>query len=456
MALAINDEDSDEEDSNSDARVTPAQAEADTLPPPRRANSGSAEPPLELRSRLNDFFWSDQPYLQPESESYPPGTGYCPGCRGPMGSGLHAACDSPERFWLQGEYLHWWTSALETPPLVTTSAAGTPLASAGIFGLPTTTVLFGNADLNDTDQVGWRASGGIWLGATKRWGAEVDYFQLDDQQEQFALASNGSIILARPYFDIVSGNEAAVVIAYPAVASGSVDAEAVTRLLGGGARLRWNLCCSSPGTAMPGSGVFSNSYRIDITGGYRYSKLSDRLRVMHTSVDLQTGDTTFADDLFLSGNEFHGGEVGIEWQRRWGRWWLVGIGRLALGNNHQTARIEGRSVIDTGSGPQTFTGGVLAQSSNIGLFSRDEFSIIPELGLNLGLQLTNNVRVSAGYTFYYFSNVLRAADLIDRDLNPGLIPPPSGPVTGPLRPAFAFNTTDFWAQGLTAGIDVRF
>jgi hypothetical protein len=222
--------------------------------------------------------------------------------------------------------------------------------------------------------------------------------------------------------------------------------------MGTGGRVRWSLCC---GTSSP-QGNFVDGYRVDLTGGYRFARLSDQVDIRHNSTDLTTSTTTFAEDFFVTGNEFHGGEVGIVWERRRGRWILTGVGRIALGNNRQTVRIEGRSIIDDGTGPQAFTGGVLAQSSNIGFRSRDEFSILPELGLTVGLQLTNWARVTVGYNFLYMSNVVRAGDIIDRDLNPGLLPPPSGPLTGPARPQFIFHETDFWSQGLTAGVDVRF
>lgn len=445
-----------EESSATRSRRGGAEGE-ETLPPPKSSSNGyGREPPLELRSRPGELYWSDQPYPQPGSDPYGVGSfQYCPGCGSPLVGGVHT-CNSPERFWLHGDYLHWWTRALQLPPLVTTSAAGTPQASAGVFGVPTTSVLFGNSEVNDSDHIGWRASGGAWMGPAKRWGVDLDYFKLDDQQERFSQASDGTVILARPYFDIVSGNEAAVLIAFPAVASGSVSAEAITKLDAAAGRLRWNLCCSTNTSAAMGYPLLADGYRVDLTGGYRFARLSDHLTITHTSLDLSNEDTTFAEDLFVTGNEFHGGEVGIVWERRWGRWLLLGVGRVALGNNRQTVRIEGRSVIDNGTGPQTFTGGVLAQSSNIGFFRRDEFSVIPELGLTVGLQLTNHTRITAGYTFYYVSNVVRAGDIIDRDLNPGLLPPASGPLTGPARPQFVFHETDFWAQGLTAGVDVRF
>lgn len=437
-----------------DRQVRWARAQSDTLPPPTTSGEPYTRPSeRQPGTRSQSLYWSDSPYTVGSEPPLGPWERSCPSCGLPRAAGAHGACPSPERFWLQGDYLHWWANGLELPALVTTSVSGTPASSAGVLGLPTTTVLFGNSEVNDTDQVGWRVSGGVWLGPAKRWGVDLDYFQLDDLQETFQSSSDGSLILARPYLDIVTGNEAAELIAFPGIATGAVSAEAITGWLAAGGRIRWSLCC---GTTNPALGGWTDGYRVDVTGGYRFARLVDQVDVRHTSLDVSTSTTTFAEDLFVTGNEFHGGEVGIVWERRRGRWIVTGLGRIALGNNRQTVRIEGRSILDDGTGPQNFTGGILAQSSNIGFFSRDEFAVLPELELSLGLQLTNWARINVGYHFLYLSNVVRAGDVIDRDVNPGLIPPPTIPLTGPARPAFAFHETDFWLQGLTAGIDVRF
>jgi hypothetical protein len=50
--------------------------------------------------------------------------------------------------------------------------------------------------------------------------------------------------------------------------------------------------------------------------------------------------------------------------------------------------------------------------------------------------------------------VVRAADQIDLNVNPNLLPPAVDP-PGQLSPTFAFHKTDFWAQGLSVGLDYR-
>ena len=79
---------------------------------------------------------------------------------------------------------------------------------------------------------------------------------------------------------------------------------------------------------------------------------------------------------------------------------------------------------------------------------------MPEGQLNLGWQLRPNVYATVGYTFLYWSNVLRPGNQIDRNVNASLIPTSQdfgrGNTQGP--PNFSFHGSDFWAQGLNFGL----
>jgi hypothetical protein len=65
------------------------------------------------------------------------------------------------------------------------------------------------------------------------------------------------------------------------------------------------------------------------------------------------------------------------------------------------------------------------------------------------------VRATVGYTFTYWSQVARAGEQISLDVNPTFLDP-EAEFSGPLRPAFAFRYTDFWAHGLNVGVEARF
>jgi hypothetical protein len=111
----------------------------------------------------------------------------------------------------------------------------------------------------------------------------------------------------------------------------------------------------------------------------------------------------------------------------------------------------------------TFTavGGVLAlPNANIGQYSRDVFSVVPEIGVTLGYQVTSRWRATLGYNFLYWSNLIRPGDQIDTTIDvtrvPRFLPPNSNvqPVFPP-RPTVLFASTDFWAQGISFGAEYR-
>src|ERR1019366_9924695 len=107
----------------------------------------------------------------------------------------------------------------------------------------------------------------------------------------------------------------------------------------------------------------------------------------------------------------------------WNRLFVNATGIVALGDTHQTVDINGSTRITTPGGATTvLPGDLLAQPSNIGHYARDQFSVVPELGLNLGYQLTRNLSVFAGYTIIYWTNVERPGDAINPRVNSTRVP----------------------------------
>ncbi len=75
---------------------------------------------------------------------------------------------------------------------------------------------------------------------------------------------------------------------------------------------------------------------------------------------------------------------------------------VGIGNTHQTVTIRGNTIATQNGASTTFNNGILTQRTNIGTYDRDEFTMIPELGLTLGYQFTRNVRLTAGYSLIYW------------------------------------------------------
>ncbi|TVP95486.1 MAG: hypothetical protein EA381_18755 [Planctomycetaceae bacterium] len=359
------------------------------------------------------------------------------------------------RMFLRGEYLGWQLDPMDTPPLVTTNPTGTPQNQSGYLGGFQTQTLFGG-EVNDEFRSGFRVRGGWYVDASRYWAIGGDYYQLSSGGESFFASSTGSQILARPFYDIVGGRESAQLIGFPARVRGDVGIDATTKLRSFGVNLQAD-AINPPGHASQIANDCAREPRMDLIIGYRNINLEDQLSIRENLTALvPPGGTVNLRESFLTENQFHGIELGYVREIPFGRWWFETSGRIALGNNSQTVTIAGETQLIEAGVPETFTGGLYAQRTNIGTYERSRFAVVPELGATLGFHVTPRMSIAGGYSFVYISNVVRAGDQIDTDLNPGLIPVEDNPLTGPLRPRFIFRQTDFFAHGVTASVDFRF
>ena len=354
------------------------------------------------------------------------------------------------RLWFRADYLRWWTEGMDTPPLVTTSPSGTAQNQAAILGEPGTAVLFGGNQINDSSVNGFRTSTGFWSRGGV-WGIEGEYFALANQNDGYFASGDGSTILGRPFFDITSGSESAQLISFPGDVSGSVQVASESQLksflINGRAAL-----FPVVGAGYDIDGVQPD--RFDWIVGYRYLKLDDRLAFgENRTTEL---DTTTISESFDSCNEFGGLQLGFAYRANFRRAWLESLLRIAVGNNKQTVNIQGNTSITESGVTDNYTGGLLAQRTNIGSYQRDQFTMIPEIGLTLGIRVTDRLHATIGYTMLYFPSVVRAGDQIDRDLNPNLFAPETVPFSGALRPRFPFAQSDYWADGISLGGEFQF
>jgi hypothetical protein len=359
-------------------------------------------------------------------------------------------CGPEGRIWASAEYLLWWFEGSRVPPLVTTS----PAASGGVLGAPGTTVLFGDSRLEEDAHSGGRFTLGGWLNECQTIGLEGDYFFLGSRSAEFTAGGNGlpgSQLIARPIVNAITGGETAEIIASPGAAAGNIHISSSSRLEGAGTSVLANLCCTC-------------CSRVDLFAGFRYLELREGIGIMEdvaVNPDVPSiGGSTFAvADQFDTRNRFYGGQLGARAEYRRGNAFVDLTGSIALGTMHEEIDIHGSTVITPpGGSPTTVAGGVLALPTNSGHFSRDRFAAVPEIGLNVGYQVTESMRAFVGYSFLYCSNVVRPGDVIDRTVNLSQIPSNlgSGPPAGPARPTVIFKDTEFWAQGVNFGLEFRF
>jgi hypothetical protein len=240
-------------------------------------------------------------------------------------------------------------------------------------------------------------------------------------------------------------------IAMQGMASGSATISARTGLWGTEANLTASLSDS-------------NRFRLMALAGFRYLRLDDevisgeRFQVSPT-VPGFGGSRVSIQDQFRAVNEFYGGQAGVETGARFGRLAIDVHSKFALGQMRQAVDVAGVTNSLSPTGVTTiFPGGLYALRTNGGRHHRNELAFIPEVGLNVGVQVTPWLKVFGGYSLLWVNTVALAGDQIDPVINATQFPIRSGNrlVVGRARPAFPFDESDFWAQGVSLGVELRY
>jgi hypothetical protein len=377
-----------------------------------------------------------------------------------------------ERFYARGEYLSWWLKGQNLPPLVTTSSPFLPENSLGVLG-PGSVILFGNGTQNAQQFSGVRLTAGYWLDPCGLWAAEVGGFWLGSRNTHFAVDSTTTPVLARPIQIQNLGNlESRELTATPGLSPdalfllrGGINVDTSTQFWGAEANLRRVLC----------SGC---DYRLDAFAGFRYLDLRDVLQItenlttlkdfpepsLNPPVQVKAGDHFVSIDRFATRNQFYGGQLGLNGEFRRGRWLFGAQAKVGLGCVQQALDIQGSTTLTQAATGNNIVapGGLYAQPSNIGSHSQSRFAVAPEVGLRVGYQFTDHISAFVGYNFLYLSSVIRPGDQIDRSIDVRQVPFGLGstvmlpPPPGVQHPIALFRTTDFWAQGVNVGLEIRY
>jgi hypothetical protein len=353
------------------------------------------------------------------------------------------------RFWATGEYWLAWMQGPKVPPLVTTSPSGTDRTLAGLLGVPTTSILFGDGRVSEDARNGFRIGAGSWLDADRTLGVEAGFSLLESNATVFGAASDGTAILARPFFSALDNSSQSNLVAFPGSSSGSIVVRAE-------------------------SGTFSEAhvdfvekfydgrFRAESLLGYRYYRYDEGLNVQQlispTAAPFVPGTQIATFDDFVTHNEFHGVDLGLRTQFRRDALSLDLLGKVAVGNLHRIIKINGGQTTSVpGTAPVTTSGGLLALSSNIQTTSNNEWSFLPEIGVSVGWRINPNLRVNLGYSGLFLYRIVRASEQVDLTVNPNLIPPATGTAVGPSnQPALLLNRDSAWIQGLTLGMEFTY
>jgi hypothetical protein len=344
---------------------------------------------------MNDIF----PSMFPEPPTLPPG-------------------------WLSAEFLFWSTRGVTPPPLVTTGPATGAFGTTGLLGQPDTQVLFGGSRTLTQYRPGFRVEAGAYFGESHDYGLSGRFYFLGRAAEGIVGGASGSNVVNVPQFAAANGGvvQTPLYVGFPGRSLGVVSASTSTDFLGADLNLRRGL-------------FVGEGSRFDLLVGYRYMHLADTLGVGFDTAALGTTPAarTTGGDVLNSGNNFHGLQVGVGGGSRAGRFSFEAQALLALGVTADDVSYSRTRVNSTGAVPNTATA---VQTNEV--LQAAHFGVVPEVGVKVGWHPWEHVRLTLGYNYLYWSAVRRAQDQFN------------------LTPALQSQSTGFWAQGATWGMEVRF
>jgi hypothetical protein len=358
----------------------------------------------------------------------------------------------PHHFFMSGEYLLWWVKKRQIPPLVT-SGQIEDLVPGG-EGMRNTRPVLGPGSEDDPRSNGGRVRAWIWFDDCHCFGLDAGLFGFEQRTQVLSIGSLGGtadVALARPFINANTGSADADPIALPNIQGGGLVVEMPRNFYGAEFNLRFGQEVSALTT-----------YKLNMLVGARFLSLDEELNVsegiIEHSGEGREGNVWAIHDLFTTYNRFYGGQVGLEGEARWGPVVLTVAGKLAFGETHQSLKIDGNTLaFETPTRTLTYdpSRGLLAQPTNIGQHRQNDFGLVPEVSVNLAWDFNGYVQAFVGYNFLWWSDVLRPGDQIDTTIN--LQPLQAPGLTGVLaRPAPLLSSTDFWAQGLSFGVQLSY
>jgi len=397
--------------------------------------------------------------MQGGGPTYPP-----PGFQGmdQYGAGAGGGGNaSVPHWWVNTELFLWYIQSQPVrQPYVTTSSPG----DFGVVGASTTQTLFSRDNMGYGSFAGFRIMGGWYKDADRRCGFEFGGFLSEQESNIFSVSSdaNGVPTIARPFNIAGGGGPGVFIVANLGLAAGGVTVNSQSRFYGAEGSFINNIYRSCPDAA-----CFWNT---DALIGVRYFELKESLNFASSSTILGGGAAFVGQPVTIGGridindnfgavNEFYGGQLGLRSNINYGRCVIGLSGKVAIGLMHQEVNVEGSTrLVDPALGINAAaSGGVFANSQNIGRYTNDEFSILPEVGLNIGYQWCSWFSTSIGYNGLYVTDVVRPGNTVPNAVNPSLLPSSNNFGNGVVAPVAnnSLTQSDVWIQGVTFGFNVK-
>lgn len=363
-----------------------------------------------------------------------------------------------EDLWVKAEYLNW---KIQDSPKIIPLVVQTPTAPVfgdrpfrvGVLGVEGNEVVLGGNKIDSK----WRSGGRFTVGSSPQdmcqMGWEASYFFLGRSKTTKSVSSDGALgqpFLVTPFINSLTGEEASTFVSFSGTFSGLVDLSVSNSMQG------FELYASKPLNDF-------NGWSVNGFGGFRYLNFDEKLSLFTSSPSIDGSDTYFQNDHFKMDNNFYGASFGVNAFYNYNCFMFNVKAKLGLGAVCQSSKIKGSFTTDLFSADgalTTYDGGVYALPSNSGTKKRTEFSVLPEIELNMGYNVTECLALTLGYNFMYLTNVLRAPNQLSRTINPTQSAGFAGsedftPVGAP-SPTHRLKSSDFWVQGLNVGLVYSF
>lgn len=457
------------------AAAPPATAPA--LPAP--AESLPATPPAPLPPL------TPRPAIDPAAIA-PPRTGCADGLGGTCGGCANGYDFTRPGYWGGGlygsaEYLLYKIKSAPMPP----TGLIVPFTASGFNSLVSNTNFPDGGETELAGRSGGRFTLGYWCHPDRLLGIEATYFQLERKMDGFS----GSQIADLPINLNVIQN-------ITTTGAGTVAITQVPLAITLPGELRVLATGATGPVQFWGTEINARSTRcvyggwiLDALMGFRYMEFSEDFNVAE-SIRLQVADainlsgpgpippnplppipqpitglrdivTVNTVDTVATRNRFYGTQIGGAWQ-----WYALpkvvfaGFGKIGVGAMVQDVFMQGAtttiSAVPGGTGTTTTPGGLLSPLTGTVNASRTRYAVIPEVNMSLGYQITPWLRMSVGYNLIYISSVVRPGDQVGSSQQTTTISLAGQATTvTQTQPAFRYHDNDFWAQGLTAGFQVR-
>ena len=370
----------------------------------------------------------------------------CPTCGVTPTQAMFEGARPAPQFWFEFDYLSWWIKGVSLKPPTLTSGS-TADAIPGAIGQAHTQILLGNHQFEFGALSGVRPIFGFAINEDHTMGFEFEGFLLEHGVARQGFVSNpGTPNTYLPYID-TNGVQQALPFTVPGQVLGTSFTKGQSWL--GSAEGNYFCGCVA--------NLGDWNLRASMLAGVRYLDLSDEVVIRNHLVQASNPNiTATGEDTFSTRNEFFGGQVGVKVALQWYAWTVEATAKLGIGEVHQTSSVSGSPLLETTGGGGTLQPGpLLALGSNIGRQSADEFVLLPDFGVKLRLDCKENVAVTLGYNYLYWNKILSPGDQMDPRVNITQLPN-RGPFTGPSLPAPQFVRSNFFAQGLSAGIEFKY